>query len=411
MGEVYKARDTRLGRLVAIKIAAAQFSSRFESEARAISALNHPNICTLHDIGPNYLVMELVDGETLAALLRKGALPIDRVLFYGARIADALAAAHAQGITHRDLKPANIMVVKSGIKVLDFGLAKMTLPDETVTASNVALGTPAYMSPEQREGRPCDARTDIFALGLVLYEMATGKRYSSAQDGPAMNGLPIQFAHVVERCLEPEPENRWQSVRDVRAELEWGARTPSAQIPQYKSRAPWISGGVVVISVLLTLSAFLIGFWRSAPSSAGGVQPVTRFAIDLAPTEQFPIDVALPGFLGVAPDGRVFYAMRRDGTVQLYVRGLGDLEAALIPGTEGAMMPFLSPDGNWIGFASKGELRRVSASGGPAETLTAAVSPRGAVGGLTIPLCSHLTGVRDFLRCPPEVATRNYSPL
>src|SRR5262245_1523784 len=155
MGEVYKARDTRLGRLVAIKIAAARFSSRFESAARAISALNHPNICTLHDVGPNYLVMEFVDGETLAALVRKGPLPIDRVLVYGARIADAIAAAHAQGITHRDLKPGNIMVVKFGIKVLDFGLAKMALPDETATASNIALGTPAYMSPEQREGRPC----------------------------------------------------------------------------------------------------------------------------------------------------------------------------------------------------------------------------------------------------------------
>jgi Tol biopolymer transport system component len=378
MGEVYKARDTRLGRLVAIKIATAQFSSRFEGEARAISALNHPNICTLHDVGPNYLVMELVDGETLAGLLRKGPLPMDRVLIYGAGIADAVAAAHAQGITHRDLKPGNIMVVKSGIKVLDFGLAKMPKSDETVTASNIALGTPAYMSPEQREGKPCDARTDIFALGLVLYEMATGKRYFSAQDRPAMDRLPLQFAHIVERCLEPEAENRWQSVRDVRAELEWVARSPSTQSRQPKSHAPWIWAGGAVVMGLLTLSALLFLPWRSAPSAAGGAQQVTRFAIDLAPTDQFPIDIALPGFLGVAPDGRVFYAIRRNGTVQLYVRGLGELEAMPIPGTEGAMMPFLSPDGNRIGFASKGELRTVSVSGGPAETLTAAVSPRGA---------------------------------
>src|SRR5690349_2963992 len=169
MGEVYRARDMRLKREVAIKVASEQFSSRFQSEAEAISALNHPNICTLHDVGPNYLVMELLEGETLAAVLRKGALPIDRVLAYGARIADAIAAAHTRGITHRDLKPGNIMVVRSGVKVLDFGLAKMPQADDTVTAGNIVLGTPAYMAPEQREGRACDARTDIFALGLVLY--------------------------------------------------------------------------------------------------------------------------------------------------------------------------------------------------------------------------------------------------
>lgn len=333
MGEVYKARDTRLGRLVAIKTAAARFNSRFENEARAISALNHPSICTLYDVGPNYLVMELVAGETLAALLRKGPLPIDRVLLYGARIADAIAAAHAQGITHRDLKPGNIMVVKSGIKVLDFGLAKMTRLDETVTASNIVVGTPAYMSPEQREGRLCDARTDTFALGLVLYEMATGKRYSSAQSLPAMDGLPIQFAHVVERCLDPEPENRWQSVRDVQAELEWAARSPATQIPQPKSRALWIWASGAVVSVLLILSAFLFGLWRSASSSASRAQPVTLFAIDLSPTDQFPIDNALPAFLGIAPDGRVSYAMRRGGTVQLYVRGLSGPDTRGTPDT------------------------------------------------------------------------------
>ena len=175
MGQVFKARDTRLGRAVAIKITDEKFSARFEREARAISALNHPNICTLYDVGPNYLVMELVEGETLAARLRKGALAIELVLQYGMQIADALAAAHAQGIVHRDLKPGNIMVTKSGVKVLDFGLAKSP-QDETITASRMVMGTPAYMAPEQREGKECDARTDIYALGLVLYEMATGKR-------------------------------------------------------------------------------------------------------------------------------------------------------------------------------------------------------------------------------------------
>ena len=237
MGEVYQARDTRLGRLVAIKISAEQFSSRFASEARAISALNHSNICTLYDIGPNYLVMELVEGETLAVRLKKGPLPMELVVRYGAQLADALAAAHAKGIVHRDLKPANIMATKFGIKVLDFGLAKTAHADDTVTASHVAVGTPAYMPPEQSEGKPCDVRTDIFALGLVLYEMATGKRASVAPGrAGVMDGLPIQFAHVVERCLEKDPENRWQSAADVRAELAWAGKSQADATPLRKSR-------------------------------------------------------------------------------------------------------------------------------------------------------------------------------
>src|SRR5712692_9526112 len=197
MGEVYKARDTRLDRVVAVKICAEQFSERFEREARAIAALNHPNICTLHDVGPNYLVMELIEGETLAAKLKKGKLSIDDTLLYGGQIAAALAEAHSKGITHRDLKPVNVMVAKNGVKVLDFGLAK-SAGDETVTVSQAIMGTPGYMAPEQREGKKCDARTDIYALGLVLREMATD--------------LPPHLAQVVERCLATEPESRWHSV-------------------------------------------------------------------------------------------------------------------------------------------------------------------------------------------------------
>ena len=203
MGEVFRAIDTRLGRAVAIKTTHEKFSDRFEREARAISSLNHPNICTLYDVGPNYLVMELVDGETLAARLKKGKLSIDETLRYGAQIADALAAAHAKGIVHRDLKPANVMVTKTGVKVLDFGLAK-SLQDETLTASRAVMGTPAYMAPEQREGKEADARTDIFALGLVLYEMATGKRAPQGE-APTMDDVPPQLAPVIERCLAPIP--------------------------------------------------------------------------------------------------------------------------------------------------------------------------------------------------------------
>ena len=173
MGQVFRAVDTRLGRAVAIKITYQQFSSRFEREARAISSLNHPNICTLYDVGPNYLVMELVEGETLAARLKQGPLSIEMVRHYGGQIAAALAEAHAKGIVHRDLKPSNIMIAKSSLKVLDFGLAKSG-EDETLTTSRMVMGTPAYMSPEQREGKPTDARTDIYSFGCVLYEMSTG---------------------------------------------------------------------------------------------------------------------------------------------------------------------------------------------------------------------------------------------
>src|SRR3989441_8217538 len=188
MGEVYRAVDTRLDRKVAIKISTEPFSARFEREARAIATLNHPHICTLYDVGPNYLVMELVEGETLAAKLKRGKLSIDDTLLYGGQIAAALAEAHSKGITHRDLKPGNIMIAKNGVKVLDFGLAKST-GDETVTVSSAIMGSPAYMAPEQLEGKPCDARTDIFALGLVLREMATGRR-DEAMD------LPARLSHV-----------------------------------------------------------------------------------------------------------------------------------------------------------------------------------------------------------------------
>jgi serine/threonine protein kinase len=178
MGEVYRAVDTRLGRAVAVKIAQKQFIQRFEREARAISSLNHPHICTLYDVGPNYLVMELVEGETIAARLKRGPLPMTTALLYASQILAALGEAHSKGIVHRDLKPGNIMIAKSGIKVLDFGLAK-SAQDETVTASRMVLGTPAYMAPEQREGKPADARSDIYSFGCVLYEMLSGTRVGS----------------------------------------------------------------------------------------------------------------------------------------------------------------------------------------------------------------------------------------
>ena len=214
MGEVFRAVDTRLGRAVAIKITHERFSARFEREARAISSLNHPNICTLYDVGPNYLVMELVEGETIAARLKSGPLPVKTALSYASQIAAALVEAHGKGIVHRDLKPANIMIAKSGVKVLDFGLAKSG-QDETVTASRMVMGTPAYMAPEQREGKPADARSDIYSFGCVLYEMLTGGRV-----GAQRRRIPSRrLEKIVSRCLEEDPGRRWQSAAELEREL------------------------------------------------------------------------------------------------------------------------------------------------------------------------------------------------
>jgi eukaryotic-like serine/threonine-protein kinase len=214
MGKVFRAVDTRLRRAVAVKTTDAHFSDRFEREARAISALNHPNICTLYDVGPNYLVMELVEGETLAARLKSGPLPIQTVLLYASQIAAALVEAHAKGIVHRDLKPGNIMIGKSGVKVLDFGLARSG-QDETITASRMILGTPAYMAPEQREGKPADARSDIYSFGRVLFEMLGG-----GQVGPRQKRIrPRKLEKIVSRCLEEDAERRWQSAAEVQRAL------------------------------------------------------------------------------------------------------------------------------------------------------------------------------------------------
>ncbi len=238
MGEVYRALDTRLGRVVAIKVYPEPLRGRFEREARAISALNHPNICTLYDIGPDYLVMELVEGRSLADRLKQGPLPVNQVFQYGVQIADALATAHARGIIHRDLKPGNVMETPKGIKLLDFGLAKYattTFPGDaetTLTVRGAVLGTPAYMAPEQLEGHDCDARTDIFAMGLVLFEMATGSRAfggsSQAQlisqimhGEPAFDKVaPAAFRRLVERCLAKDPARRWQTASDLKLALE-----------------------------------------------------------------------------------------------------------------------------------------------------------------------------------------------
>src|SRR5215472_12481502 len=223
MGEVFRAVDTRLGRAVAVKTAHERFSARFEREARAISSLNHPHICTLYDVGPNYLVMELVEGETIEARLKRGPLPLKTALLYASQIAAALAEAHGKGIIHRDLKPGNIMIAKSGVKVLDFGLAKSG-QDETVTNSLMLMGTPAYMAREQRQGKTADARSDIYSFGCVLYEMLTGGRV-----GAQRKRIPSRrLEKVVNRCLEEDPGLRWQSAAELEREL---GKVAASKIP------------------------------------------------------------------------------------------------------------------------------------------------------------------------------------
>jgi len=244
MGEVFRAVDTRLGRAVAIKTSHDGFGDRFEREARAISSLNHPHICTLYDVGPNYLVMELVEGETIAARLKHGPLPWKTALQYASQIAAALGEAHGKGITHRDLKPGNIMIAKSGVKVLDFGLAK-TGGDETLTASGMVMGTPAYMAPEQREGKPGDARTDIYSFGCVLYEMLAGSRITSQR-----KRIPSRkLERIVNQCLEEDPARRWQSAAELEREL--GTVTAGT--------SPWkmVSAAAAIVAVFAATYAYL----------------------------------------------------------------------------------------------------------------------------------------------------------
>ena len=375
MGEVFRATDTRLGRAVAIKTSQEQFSARFDREARAISSLNHPNICTLHDVGPNYLVMELCEGETLAARLERGKLSIPETIRYGAQIADALAAAHAKGITHRDLKPGNIMLGKSGVKVLDFGLAKSP-QDETLTGTRMIMGTPAYMAPEQREGKECDACTDIYSLGLVLYEMVTGKRLRQAQP-PLMEGIPPQFAHVIERCLESGPENRWQSASDVKRELEWaGTAQMTTQATRSREGLPrWIWGvAVCMLGLGLGLGWAVVHLRQPATGTRAREQPLVRLNVDLGPG----VSLGNPGGGGadaiLSPDGtRLVYGSQN----RLYTRRLDQAKPAELPGTEGASGPFFSPDGQWVAFFAQGKLRKISVEGGVAIALCDAANARG----------------------------------
>jgi Tol biopolymer transport system component/tRNA A-37 threonylcarbamoyl transferase component Bud32 len=393
MGEVYRARDTRLERIVAIKLmrqevaSQSDFRQRFEREARLTSALNHPHICTLHDVGTHdgfaYLVMEYVEGETLETRLHKGRLAIESVLRFGGQIAEALAAAHARGIIHRDLKPGNIMITKAGVKVLDFGLAKLTRPTDavgtsvsisTATASQQILGTVPYMAPEQLEGKAGDTRTDIFALGLVLYEMATGKRAFTARnhstlvaeiircEPTSMGAVPEKFSHTVERCLARDPDDRWQSAKDVKLELEWTANSaaaPALAVGKTSARRIW--GVATVAGALLLLAAIVM--WQRLPRSELPVRLSLSFEGLVAEAGHTPLP---------SPDGKnfAFLAFDASGKRSLWIRPLNLQTARQMAGTLDAEQPFWSADGRSIGFYAQGKLKKVSISGGGVQTIT-----------------------------------------
>jgi len=409
MGEVYRARDTRLERAVAIKIlpaelsSSAQFKLRFEREAKTISQLNHPHICTLYDVGENYLVMELLEGETLAERLAAGPMSTEEVLRYGIEIAEALDKAHKQGIVHRDLKPSNVMLTKSGAKLLDFGLAKAAAPlvdfsgatqQKALTQEGTIVGTFQYMSPEQLEGVEADPRTDIFALGALLYEMATGKR---AFEGKTRTSLiaaivsgrptpvsqiqplaPPALEHVIERCLEKDPGDRWQSAHDVAEELKWirskgsqaGIAAPIAARRKARERLSWLLNAALVLAAA-ALTWGIIELRREPPR-------VVQSSILPPPKTQFAFDNG--GAPAIAPDGKriVFSAQPTSGGPRmLYVRLLSNGTAQPLSGTEDGLFPFWSPDSRMIGFFAGGKLRKIDAGGGPAQTLCGAQTPRG----------------------------------
>ncbi len=341
MGEVWKARDERLERLVAIKLCRDEFSERFAREARVVASLNHPHIATLYDVGPNYLVMEYVDGTAV-----KGPMPEGQAVELASQILDALDASHRKNITHRDLKPANILVTSQGIKLLDFGLARINVGenDTTITKEGAIMGTPAYMAPETWQGLPSDVRSDIYSFGCVLYEMITGQQAATSRK-PVSS--PV-IENVLHGCLERNPDDRWQSAKDVRRALN------VPRVPRTKVARWWIATAAAALIVLL-LSAFAI---MRVNRNSQRQEPV-RFTIPAPPSTAF-TEASL------SPDGKrmVISAMDQQGSSALWLRSLDTLTLRALPGTAGAQFPFWSPDGRFVAFFQDRILRKIDLEGG-----------------------------------------------
>jgi len=395
MGEVYRARDTRLERSVAIKILAAKFSAdpirkqRFEREAKAISSLNHPHICVLYDVGhqdgTDYLVMECVEGETLAKRLEKGPLPLEQALKYGMQIADGLDKAHRGGTVHRDLKPGNIMLTPTGAKLLDFGLAKSVAPltdvatltgaatqDSPATKQGTIVGTFQYMSPEQVEGKELDGRSDIFSLGAVLYEMLTGRRAFEGKSQLSVASAilekeptpisavkpmtPPEIDHAIRRCLAKDPEDRWQTARDLMLELRWIAEVSSVKgiFPEAVSRSKLRERLAWAVAAAFAIACVVVTILFVRPVSPS----VQILRASLLPPQGSSF---LPYNFAIAPDGSrvAFVAIGPDGKTGLWVRGLSSPNAQQLTNTDGATYPFWSPDSLHIGFFAQGRLKTV----------------------------------------------------
>ncbi len=414
MGEVYKARDTRLDRIVAIKVLPshladrAELRERFDREAKTIASLNHAHICTLFDTGHqdgiDFLVMEYIEGETLAQRIAKGPLPIQQVLQYAIEISDALDKAHRKGITHRDLKPGNVMLSKSGTKLLDFGLAKLkqevapSIPDSqlptlqgNITGEGTILGTLQYMAPGQVEGKQneIDARTDIFAFGAVVYEMATGRKAFEGKtsasvmakileaDPPSMASLqpmtPPALDRVVKKCLAKEPEKRWQAASDVCDELKWiaegGSQAGLAPTAAVKGMRPSGGLGIIAGACALLLVAVIASLAAWNRKSSAPPQPVGRYVITLPATQELAVSNGSPAhMLAISPDGKyIAYNATQNGAAGLYLRSSDNLEPRLVSSPEDASVaaPFFSPDGHWLGYvSSEGKIKKVSVDGG-----------------------------------------------
>ena len=419
MGEVYRARDTRLDRLVALKVLPTQVAgdpdlrSRFEREARAVAALDHPHICGIYDVGgvdgTHFLVMPHLDGQTLAARLEKGPLPLDQALKIAVAIADALAAAHRHGITHRDLKPANIMLTTTGAKLLDFGLAKLcgpvasiSLPGMTrletappATAAGTILGTVQYMAPEQVEGREADARSDIWAFGAVLFEMVTGHRPFGGDSPASVIGAILKDAaprvsarqpvappaldHVVERCLAKDPAERWHSIGDVKHQLEWIASDagPAATLDSGRHRRRYVGWAVAsLVAILLVASSLALLGLRSEPAQIDSEPVVFSVSPPAGGAFSNPLATVPAPQFAMSPDGRqlVFVAAGADGIPRLWVRPLAAADARPLAGTEGAAYPFWSPNSRSIGFFAQRVLKTVDTNGAAPQVLTEATS-------------------------------------